>query len=130
MSADTVASFIARQAGDDIVICQTLRAMIDAGLPEAESRIWHRHPVWFLQRNPIVGFSRLKAGVRLMFWSGAAFDEGALSPGTGKFMDASITYTTAAQIEAGDITRWLEKARHIQWDYKNLIRNRGLKRLA
>jgi hypothetical protein len=53
------------------------------------------HPVWFLEGNPIVGYSRLKAGIRLMFWSGASFDEDKLKPGTGKFRDASILYTSA-----------------------------------
>jgi len=40
----------------------------------------------------------LKAGIRLMFWSGASFDEDGLKPGTGKFKDASITYTSSDQI--------------------------------
>ena len=52
------------------------------------SKIWHRHPVWFLDGNPTVGYSKLKAGIRLMFWSGASFDEDKLQPGTGKFKDA------------------------------------------
>lgn len=44
-------------------------------------------------------------------------------------MDASIIYSSAEQINAHDLTRWLDKARQIQWDYKNLIRNRRLVRL-
>ena len=56
-------------------ICATLAATIYELLPQAESKIWHRHPVWFLDGNPTVGYSKLKAGIRLMFWSGASFDE-------------------------------------------------------
>jgi hypothetical protein len=51
--------------------------------------------VWFLDGNPTVGYSRQKAGIRLMFWSGADFEEENLKPGTGKFKDASIIYTSA-----------------------------------
>ena len=50
-------------------------------MPESESKIWHRHPVWFLDGNPIVGYSKLKAGIRLMFWSGASFEEEKLKKG-------------------------------------------------
>ncbi|MFM7857164.1 MAG: hypothetical protein ACKO96_35905, partial [Flammeovirgaceae bacterium] len=42
---------------------------------KAENKIWHSHPVWFLDGNPIVGYSKQKKGIRLMFWSGADFDE-------------------------------------------------------
>ncbi len=129
MKPDTIAAFIEQQTADDKRLCETLRAMIDAGLPEAESKIWHSHPVWFLEGNPVVGFSRLKAGIRLMFWSGADFGKDKLWPGTGKFKDASIIYTSAEQINANDLTRWLDKAKQVQWDYKNIIRNRRLERL-
>jgi hypothetical protein len=107
-------------------ICDRLMNAIDRGLPEAESKIWHRHPVWFLDGNPIVGYSKLKAGIRLMFWSGASFDEPGLTPGTGKFKDASVIYTSADEINSRDLKRWLGKAREIQWDYKNLIKRKGV----
>ena len=55
-------------------ICEMLNREIDRGLPAAENKIWHAHPVWFLDGNPIVGYSKQKAGVRLMFWSGADFE--------------------------------------------------------
>ncbi len=106
-------------------ICTILAELITTHLPEAENKIWHRHPVWFLAGNPIVGYSKLKAGIRLMFWSGASFEEQQLQLGTGKFKDASITYSHADQIIAEDIARWLEKARNIQWDYKNIYKRKG-----
>ena len=121
----TIADFHAALSASDREICDTLKSTIDAGLPEAESKIWHRHPVWFLNGNPIVGYSALKDCIRLMFWSGSDFDEPTLVPGTGKFRDASVRYTDAEQIDTGDLTRWLAKARHIQWDYKNVSKRKG-----
>jgi hypothetical protein len=88
-------------------ICETLAVEINKGLPEAENRIWHAHPVWFLDDNPIVGYSKLK-------------------PGSGKFKDASILYTDAEQIDTDDLQRWLEKSRNIQWDYKNVVKRKGV----
>lgn len=118
------------QEDGDRVICELLSSVIDAHLPEATSKIWHRHPVWFLEDNPTVGYSRLKAGLRLMFWSGADFGEEALQPGTGKFKDASIIYTSVDEVSQQDLKRWLQKSKEIQWDYKNLAKRKGeLKRL-
>ncbi len=105
--------------------------MIDEMLPDAESKIWHAHPVWFLKENPIVGYSKLKNCIRLMFWSGADFDELDFQPGTGKFMDASIRYTDVEEIRYDDLKRWLVKSRQVQWDYKNIYRRKGrLERLS
>ena len=114
------------QATTETEICDQLMQAIDLGLPEAESKIWHRHPVWFLDDNPIVGYSKLKAGIRLMFWSGSSFDEPGLKPGTGKFKDASVLYNSAEEIDLKDLKRWLKKSREIQWDYKNLVKRKGV----
>ena len=107
-------------------ICNLLAKEIDSCLPEAENKIWHAHPVWFLDGNPIVGYSKLKSGIRLMFWSGASFDEEELQLGTGKFKDASITYISGKEINAKDLKRWLKKSQEIQWDYKNIVKRRGV----
>ncbi|WP_299536725.1 DUF1801 domain-containing protein [Ulvibacterium sp.] len=117
--------FNENQAFGEREICVTLAVMINEFLPEAQHKIWHRHPVWFLEGNPIVGYSKLKAGIRLMFWSGASFGEEALKQGTGKFKDASILYTAVDQILEDDMKRWLAKAREIQWDYKNIYKRKG-----
>ena len=106
-------------------ICETLATTIYDLLPDAESKIWHRHPVWLLDGNPIVGYSKLKAGIRIMFWSGASFDEDKLNPGTGKFKDASVIFTDADQIYLQDMKRWIKKAKAIQWDYKNVAKRKG-----
>ena len=124
MNAD-IAQYIERQPDEFQEVCKLLCTQITKGLPAAESKVWHAHPVWFLDGNPTVGFSLQKPGVRLMFWSGADFDEPGLQPGTGKFKDASIFYGSADQVNVDDLRRWLEKSRSIQWDYKNLVKNKG-----
>jgi hypothetical protein len=104
--------------------CNVLAGIIDKQLPNAENKIWHRHPVWFLDGNPIVGYSKLKDSVRLLFWSGQSFDEPALQV-EGTFKAAEARYTAAGQVNADDLKRWLQKAEAIQWDYKNLVKRKG-----
>lgn len=131
MKPETIDAYHALQTLGNRAICDRLCAEIEAGLPEAEVKIWHRHPVWFLAGNPIVGYSKQKPGIRLMFWSGLSFDEPELQPGTGKFKDASRFYSAVEQVETVEVQRWLEKARRIQWDYRNLVARKGqLERLS
>jgi hypothetical protein len=119
------------QTPGERAICNLLSREISLHLPEAENKIWHAHPVWFLDGNPVVGYSKLKDCIRLFFWSGADFHEEALKPGTGKFKDASIRYTSIDQINKADLKRWCDKARDIQWDYKNIVKRKGkLERLG
>jgi len=106
-------------------ICNLLAQEIDSHLPKAENKIWHRHPVWFLDGNPIVGYSKLKDSVRLLFWSGQSFEEAALQP-EGSFKAAEARYTDAKQVDTRDLKRWLEKSKKIQWDYKNIVKRRGV----
>lgn len=120
-----IKAFNEEQEAGERKICELLAAEIDRRLPEAQSKIWHRHPVWFLEDNPTVGYSKLKAGIRLMFWSGADFGEDRLASGTGKFKDASITYTSMDEVKTAELARWLRKSREIQWDYKNIRKSRG-----
>jgi uncharacterized protein YdhG (YjbR/CyaY superfamily) len=49
-----------KQTSEDREICNILSQEISSNLPEAENKIWHAHPVWFLDGNPIVGYSKLK----------------------------------------------------------------------
>lgn len=123
MFADTQ-KYNANQTPADQAICDLLAREIDRGLPEAENKIWHAHPVWFLDGNPIVGYSKLKHCVRLLFWSGQSFDEDGLQA-SGKFKAAEANFTTADQVGTKDLQRWLAKARDIQWDYKNIVRRKG-----
>ena len=109
----------------DKAICDTLATTICTELSDATSKIWHAHPVWFLNENPIVGYSKQKKGIRLMFWSGADFEEKELNVLGEKFKDASIFYKDVSEIKVETVVRWLQKARHIQWDYKNIVKRKG-----
>ena len=122
---ETIKTYNNNQSPEDQPICNLLAETIDKELTEAESKIWHAHPVWFLDGNPIVGYSKQKAGWRLMFWSGADFEEDDLIVRGAKFKDASIFYTSIEQINTKNLTRWLEKSRSIQWDYKNIVKRKG-----
>lgn len=111
--------------GSDQEICGLLAQAISKELTEADSKIWHAHPVWFLDENPIVGYSKQKRGIRLMFWSGADFDEENLNVKGAKFKDASIFYNEVTDINKKELIGWLQKSRQIQWDYKNLVKRKG-----
>ena len=113
------------QSASDKDICDLLSTTINNVLVEAEHKIWHAHPVWFLDGNPTVGYSKQKKGIRLMFWSGADFDEEQLNIRGAKFKDASVFYNTVTEVKTEDLRRWLSKSREIQWDYKNLIKRKG-----
>lgn len=113
------------QSDTDKEICNALYHFINENLPSTESKIWHAHPVWFLDGNPIVGYSKLKKDVRLLFWSGQSFDEEKLI-NEGSFKAAEMHYTAIDQINKEDLKRWLEKAKDIQWDYKNLVKRKGI----
>ena len=110
---------------NDASICDILRDVINEVLPENQSKIWHGHPVWFIDGNPIAGYSKLKNSVRLMFWSGQSFDEPGLEP-EGSFKAAERRYIRPEEINKEDLRRWLHKAKLIQWDYKNIIKRKGL----
>ena len=112
-------------SSDDREIVEKLAKIINENLPEAENKIWHSHPVWFLEGNPIVGYSKQKAGMRLMFWSGKSFEEEKLNILGGKFQDASVFFNSVEEINENDLKNWLQKSREIQWDYKNIVKRKG-----
>ncbi len=114
-----------RQTTTDNEICDLLANTIDSVLKKAESKIWHAHPVWFLDGNPTVGYSKQKKGIRLMFWSGKDFEEDLLNIRGEKFKDASIFYNDLSEIKTKDLKRWLKKSKEIQWDYKNIVKRKG-----
>jgi hypothetical protein len=120
-----LSAYISKLSPEYQEICSVLESEINKELTEAEHKIWHAHPVWFLDGNPIVGYSKQKPGIRLMFWSGADFEEEGLIVRAGKFKDASVFYNEVAEIDAEALSRWLKKSRDIQWDYKNIVKNRG-----
>lgn len=105
-------------------ICKKLAEEIERAMAGNESKIWHGAPVWFINGNPIVGYSVLKDSVRLLFWSGQSFDEPGLEK-EGSFKAAEARYTSVEQVNKDDLARWLEKSKAIQWDYKNIIKRKG-----
>lgn len=119
-----IQTYNASQLPEEQRICDTLATSIDAELREAESKIWHRHPVWFLEGNPVVGYSKLKGCIRLLFWSGQSFNEELLQK-EGSFRAAEMRYTDLEQLVQKDLKRWLKKSRDIQWDYKNIVKRKG-----
>lgn len=121
-----IKSYIEQLPADEKEIALLLDSLINQELIEAESKIWHAHPVWFIDGNPIVGYSKQKKGIRLMFWSGADFGEEKLQVKKDqKFKDASIFYNYITEIIPQDLARWLKKSRDIQWDYKNIVKRKG-----
>lgn len=118
------------QEDDRKHICELLALEIQKSLSEAESKIWHGSPVWFLDGNPVAGYDNLKNSVRLLFWSGQSFDEPGLS-NEGSFKAAEARYAAVDEIDVDDLRRWLEKSKTIQWDYKNIVKRKGvLERLS
>ncbi len=122
---DEIQKYNDAQSEQDQEICNKLSATISKALPEAECKIWHAHPVWFLDGNPIVGYSKLKGCIRLLFWSGQSFEEEGLQ-NEGKFKAAEARYESVREIRITDLKRWLKKSREIQWDYKNIVKRKGV----
>lgn len=105
-------------------ICIRLMEAIEQTLPQAEGKVWHGSPVWFLEGNPIVGYSKQKRAVQLLFWSGQSFDEPGLAP-VGKHKAAEALFSAAGEIDLDQLVIWLNKAVSIQWDYKNIVKRNG-----
>ena len=128
-----IQAYHAAQSEADRLICETLAQAIKHALKGAECKVWHRHPVWFLEGNPIVGYHKLKTPkpphfpkgcIRLLFWSGESFEEPGLAK-EGGFKTAGARYTSADEISIKDLKRWLKKSVEIQWDYKNIVKRKG-----
>ena len=119
-----IQSYNDSQSDEEREICNMLAKIIFENLIGAENKIWHAHPVWFLDGNPIVGYHKLKDSVRLLFWSGQSFEEENLKP-EGKFKAAEIRFTSVEQIDKSDVIRWLQKSKSFQWDYKNIVKRKG-----
>lgn len=113
------------QSGEEKKICELLYEQVSSNLAGAENKVWHGAPVWFIDGNPVVGYDVLKDCVRLLFWSGQSFDEPGLKA-EGSFKAAEARYTSVDQINTTDLKRWLEKSKDIQWDYKNIVKRKGV----
>ena len=105
-------------------ICILLQNTFNKVLKTSESKIWYAHPVWFIKDNPIVGYTKLKNCIQVLFWSGQDFDEPCLKK-SGSFKAAEIRYTTIEDVNVEDLTKCLQKSILIQYDYKNIVKNKG-----
>jgi hypothetical protein len=105
-------------------ICEVLAKELDAGLKRAESKIWHRGPVWFLDGNPIAGYWVRKDNVQLLFWSGQSFRTSGLVA-EGKFKVGEIRYASISDVKTAPLRKWLKESQKIQWDYKNIVKRKG-----
>ena len=112
-------------SSDDREIVEKLAKIINENLPEAENKIWHSHPVWFLEGNPIVGYSKQKAGMRLMFWSGKSFEEEKLNILGGKFQDASVFFNSVEEINENDLKNGFKNPRKFSGITKILSKEKG-----
>ena len=119
----------AKQEAANGAICRALEQLIQAALPAAAGKVWHGHPVWFIDGNPVVGYSIKKSGVQVLFWSGQSFVTPGLKP-LGSYQAAAWDAPSVDAIAASSMDEWLREALTIQWDYKNLPKKRGLEKLT
>jgi hypothetical protein len=106
-------------------ICDWLLSQFKKALPGTDAKIWHGHPVWFHNGNPIVGYSQMKAGVQILFWSGQSFTKAGLKP-VGKFKAAGIYVSSRKDPNLAELSSWLKESIEIQWDYANLPKKKKL----
>ena len=118
-----IAAYALTQSRELRAICEKLQAEIDTALPSATSKIWHGSPVWFLNENPIVGYSIRQQQVNLVFWSGQLFDEPRLAP-LGKDKAAGVAFQHGSDIRLAELRRWLRKSRTIVFDYIALYQHK------
>lgn len=114
---------------DEAEIGAAIIQLITKALPKAEGKVWHGHPVWFVDGNPVVGFSLKKAGIEVLFWSGQSFKQEGLRA-MGKYKAAGIAVPTLKDLNKKAMTAWLVEALAVQWDYQNLPKKRSLEKLT
>jgi len=85
----TIDEYVATLPADQAAVATALRARLDAGLPGAEGRMWHGHPVWLRGNDPVAGFKAFPRWVTLLLWHGT-----------------SVTESTEALTASPDGTRW------------------------
>ena len=122
-SGDDITQYNEALPADARVFADELRQIFDSKLNQSSGKVWHGHPVWFIDGNPIAGYSLKKAGVEVLFWSGQSFIETALRP-IGRFKAAGISIS--AKQDVGKVVACIPQALAIQWDYKNLPKLRKL----
>ena len=124
--ATTITDYNKLWSKEAMQTCSLLEIAINKVLLQSESKIWHGSPVWFIDGNPIVAYSVRKSDkVSLMFFSGQSFGEAGLKD-EGKFKAAEVLYSNTNEVNLNDLERWLAKSIDIQWDYKNIVKGKGM----
>lgn len=126
MKITDISSYNNAQVKKVTEVCKFLEIHIQKFLKGGESKLWHGSPVWFLDGNPIVAYSVKKGNkVSLMFFSGQSFDEKELIP-VGKFKAAEVLFEDASDIQVTKLKKWIKKSMNMQWDYKNIVKRKGV----
>jgi hypothetical protein len=119
-----IKEYNAAQKGESKLICRRLEEIISSEMKKVESKVWHGHPVWFIDGNPIVGYAVRKDSVQLLFWSGQSFKTPGLDT-EGSFKAAQKRYQSVDDIKVTLLRKWLKESKKIQWDYKNIVKRKG-----
>ena len=127
MTATDILEYNQALTGTQQVIADKLADLFAASLATAEAKVWHGHPVWFIDGNPVCGYSLKKAGIEVLFWSGKSFKTAGLRP-IGKYQAAGIAVETSQDVAKVEI--FMGEAQLIQWDYKKLPKLRKLEKLT
>jgi hypothetical protein len=127
MTGTDIQAYNSKLEGSQQELANGLCDLISKALPIAEGKVWHGHPVWFIDGNPILGYSLNKAGIEVLFWSGQSFTEPGLRP-IGKYKAAGIAIQSTDDVVA--LAKRMQEALSVQWDYKNLPKLRKLEKLT
>jgi hypothetical protein len=111
------------------LICDWLLTQFKKNLPGTEAKIWHGHPVWFHNGNPIAGYSQMKGGIQVLFWSGQSLSSAGLTP-VGKYKAAGVYAESKKDPAVSELASWLKESLQIQWDYANLPKKKKLTKLT
>jgi hypothetical protein len=105
--------------------CDTIRELLDDALGREGSKLYHGAPVWFLDGNPIAGYSIKKEGIAVLFWSGQGFVEPGLRA-VGKYKAAELLVPEGRAVPVEPMKKWLAESKRVMWDYKNLAKKQGV----
>jgi len=111
--------------GDLRSVCEALYEFINPKLCNNICKLYHGAPVWFIDDNPITGYSMKGNMISLLFWSGQSFIEEGLSS-VGKFKAAEIVYSNINEINFEKLEKWVNESQKIMWNYKDIRKNNGI----
>ena len=106
-----------------------LAERISHAIAAADCKVWHGHPVWFIDGNPIVGYSLKKSGMQVLFWSGQSLTAAALRP-LGKFKAAFLDVPNLETFDEPSFEALLAEAVSVQWNYLGLPKLGRLEKLT